>query len=106
MWGDTVYVLTYPTITERGITKPDLTATPTAQAITGVDVQPGVSVELKDADRREAASVRWTVFMQGAPALTDKSIVRWQGVAYQVDGEPASWGGTLAYRAALLVDWQ
>lgn len=106
MWDDTVSVLNYPTVTERGVTRPDLTATPTEVAVTGVDVQPGVSVELADADRREGTSIRWTVFLSDVPVLSDKSIVRWQGRVYQVDGEPATWGGDLAYRVAFLVDWK
>lgn len=105
MWQDTVEVLTYPTVTERGKQVPDYTATPTAAPITGVDVQPGSSTELPPGPVTGTA-VRWTVFMRGAPALSDKSIVRYLGRVYQVDGEPDTWAGSLAYRVARLVDWK
>lgn len=105
MWQDTVEVLTYPMITERGKQVPDYTATPTAVSVTSVDVQPGSSTELPVGERT-GSSVRWSVFMRGAPALTDKSIVRYLGRVYQVDGEPDTWAGTLAYRVARLVDWK
>lgn len=104
MWQDTVEVLTYPTVTERGRTVPDYTATPTAVSISGVDVQPGSSAELQDADRREGVQIRWTVYIKGNPSLTGH--MRYLGRVFKVEGEPLTWGGPMAHRVVSLVDWQ
>lgn len=99
---ETVHVLTYPMIKERGKQIPDTSAEPARDAVPWCDVQPGVSVELQ-AERRDSTSISWTVFAPaGAPIGTD-SIVEVRGDPYQVDGEPQDW---TTYLLVLLTRWE
>ena len=109
MFDDTVYVLTYPTRVVRGKTIPDYTATPIAAAITGVDVQPGASVELT-VEQRQGVEVQWTVFVPAeripsGVTLNAGSIMRVDGEVFQVQGRPNLWSGSLGYRMVALTAW-
>lgn len=112
MFGETVAVLTYPTILDRGRNVPDYDQAPTAVDIDGCDVQPGASTELL-AQRRDATGVRWSVFIPAGRKpdgvlLSERTIMRVRGETFQVDGRPAEWldGGPLDYYGVLLVAWE
>ena len=60
--------------------------------------------------QRSGVSVRSTVFVpaEQVPSsvnLTARSIVRFKGDVYQVDGEPGRWFNSLGYLVLALVDW-
>lgn len=108
MWDDTIEVLTYPVLRSRGRDTPDYSQTPTAVPVYFVDVQPSSSVEATD--HRVSTSDGWDVYVrhESIPegvTLTEKTIVRFRGVRYQVDGKPAVWTGSLAHTICHLVTW-
>lgn len=108
MYDDTVEVLVYPTQRVRGRDIPDYTATPTATPIYYVDMQPSASVE--ETTHRVSTSDGWDLFVreESIPAgveLTEKTLIRWRGNRYEVEGKPAVWTGLLAHTICHLIDW-
>lgn len=113
MFSDTVEVLAYPTVRDRGRDVPDYTQDPTPTAISGVDLQPGPTTELA-AQRSEGTAVRWTVYVPrnvipDGTELTRSTIMRVRGRRYQVDGDPLEWGDgsdPLDHLVVALVSWE
>lgn len=110
MFDESVDVLVFPTVRERGRDIPDYTQEPTAAPIRGVDIQPGASTELL-AEHREGTEVRYTVFVPvhrvpTGVVLSAGSVVRVYGDVFEVDGRPLQWrGSSLAHYVLFLVDW-
>lgn len=109
MFDDSLDVLTFPTVSDRGRQVPDYSATPTSVTITGVDAQPGASTELI-ALQREGVELRWTVYvpLEQIPAgvsLNARSIVRVAGDRCQVNGQPMRWAGDLGCLVLALTEW-
>lgn len=112
MFGSTLYLLTYPTVSDRGRPVPNYEGTPTEVAIRGVDLQPGASTELI-AQRSDATEIRWTaivpaVNMPPAATITEDSIVRVPGgEVCQVQGKPLAWldDGPLNHYVVYLSEW-
>lgn len=88
---------------------PDVRPRPVA----GCVVQPGSAgfgaVSTETRGDRQAVSVRWTVYAPAGVVIDAHTAVRWQGVLYQVDGEPArqpSPTGVLDHVVIILIDWE
>lgn len=102
-----IEVVTPGVIDDRGTEVPDWEHPASVVTVAGCSVQPGGSTE--DNSGRSNVEVRWTVYAPGGAPGTAHSGVRYAGVLYRVDGEPARWpsptGGldNVVYR---LVDWE
>jgi len=90
---------------DHGNDVPDWSA-PGRKPIRGCAVEPGAPQEYLIG--RDASRVQWFIM---APARTDvkgSDRVEWQGVVYEVSGEPAPWAsesGRLDYLAIVLQTW-
>lgn len=112
MFADTIDVVVFPTVRDRGRDVPNYSAAPASSTpVAGVDAQPGASAELV-AQRRDATLIRWTVWVptKVIPAgvtLDDNTIVRFRGRLYEVDGDPMAWtaGDPLDHLVLLLKAW-
>lgn len=94
-------------VPDNGALVPHPKNTEPPRTVGGCDVQPGASQELLD--HANAALIRWTV--QAPPGVdvvfTDR--VRYRGVVYAIEGEPAHWGsptGALAHTTISLKAWK
>lgn len=109
MFDDSLDVLTFPTVSDRGRQVPDYSATPTSVTITGVDAQPGASTELI-ALQREGVEIRYSVYVPlgvipSGVLLSARSIVRLRGEMCQVNGQPQQWTGALGFLLLALTEW-
>ena len=105
---DTIHVVTPVWVDDRGTMVPDWSQPPASRTpVYGCSVQPGASTE--DLLGRQNVTVRWTVWAPEGTVVDAHQGVEWQGVVYQVDGEPLSWrspSGAVSHVVLLLVDWQ
>lgn len=93
--NDTITVIRANTIVDPryGSRRRDWTDT-TETTVVGVSVQPFRTTE--STVDREYAATHLRVFAPAVPGITDAQAtdrVRWGGVDYEIDGEPARWFG-------------
>jgi hypothetical protein len=80
--------------------------TPDQKAIRGCAVEPGAPAEYLIG--RDASRVQWFVMAPLRADVRGTDRVKWQGVTYEVSGQPAPWpsdSGRLDYLAIVLQTW-
>lgn len=71
----------------------DTSGTATETTVPGCSVQPGSAVE--QTDRGDLIVTTLTAYLPAAADITATDQVRYGGVVYAVDGEPARWADSL-----------
>jgi hypothetical protein len=90
---------------DHGNDVPDWTA-PDQKTIRGCAVEPGAPQEYLIG--RDASRVQWFVMAPLCADVKSTDRVKWQGVTYEVSGQPAPWpsdSGRLDYLAVVLQTW-
>lgn len=80
--------------------------TPDRKAIKGCAVEPGAPQEYLIG--RDASRVQWFIMAPLGADIKGPDRVQWQGITYEVSGQPAPWpstSGRLDYLAVVLQTW-
>ena len=90
-WATQTVTVVHPAmVDDRGTMVPDWSATPVSEVpVPGCSVQPGATAEVLAA--RQGSSIRWTVLAPPTLVATARDGVRFEGVLYQINGEPQPW---------------
>lgn len=94
-------------VQDNGSLVPHPRDTEPARTVPGCDVQPGATAEVLE--HANAALVQWTVQAPAGIDVESTDRVRYRGVVYAIEGEPARWPsptGALAHTTLALKKWK
>lgn len=94
-------------VSDHGATSPDWSLPTSDLTIPGWSVQPGASDE--DRANRDGVLIQWTAYGPAGADVLPGDHVRFNGVSYDVDGEPARWQsptGSISNTVLFLKRWE